>query len=286
MLLPPVLRRILAALLLASTLSLTGCSNEVEKKLADAEQQMTQLKQQVAQLQQENQRLQTENAQLKTAAASPPASALASAGSGSGFTDIAGNFAETQILQLAQLGVFDANEGVFDPNDTITRAEFYRWLVRYQIKTSRTPLRLEEGGKATFLDLPPDHPSFKYVQALVNGGYIAGFDATHFQPDTLVTREQLIGILSGLKYVKNYNAKPEDLALLKKRGYDALGSKYEDARQVNERYAWACYVDNYNTCTGKMVEIIGPTKLLRPQTAITRAQAAIAVPLILRDAPL
>jgi outer membrane murein-binding lipoprotein Lpp len=254
--------RVALALALACTLSLTGCSNEAEQKLTEAQSQITLLQQENQKLQQEITRLKAEKEAQEAAKAQADAKARADAPAQ--FTDIAGNLAEPQIQQLAKLEVFDTMTGQFNPSGTITRAELFRWLVRKQQKTERNPLRLAEGGTATFTDVPPTHPDFKYIQGLANAGYVVGFDATTFRPDEIVTREMLLAIIPSMHETKGET-----------REYFFMGnikSKYTDYAKFSKRYLPFIYYSG-----GLSDKVFGPVKILNPQTPVTRAEAAIAV---------
>ncbi|MBI3161354.1 MAG: CSLREA domain-containing protein [Chloroflexi bacterium] len=60
----------------------------------------------------------------------------------------------------------------------------------------------ESGGAPTFVDVPFDHPLWKYIEALYQGGFTAGCTATPlaFCPDTILDRAQsAVFMLRGVK---------------------------------------------------------------------------------------
>jgi hypothetical protein len=39
--------------------------------------------------------------------------------------------------------------------------------------------------------VPADHWAYRYVEYAVGAGVVQGYDATHYRPDTIVTRDQM-----------------------------------------------------------------------------------------------
>ncbi|MHB9145052.1 MAG: S-layer homology domain-containing protein [Symbiobacteriia bacterium] len=115
------------------------------------------------------------------------------------FNDMAGHWAEGDVLKLASLGVAKGfADGGYHPGDTITRAQF-------------TNLLVIAAGLA-----PVAHPtlSFKdadqipvwsqgYVAAGVTAGLIAGYEDNTFRPNALVTRAEMAKLVAGALKLKN-----------------------------------------------------------------------------------
>ncbi len=198
--------------------------------------------------------------------------------SGPPFADITGVEGNKEITQLAQLGVLNSNGGNFMPLQSVTRAEFVRWLVlannAYNVDTPTRQIRLAEGGNATFTDVPVTHPDFKYIQGMANAGFTIGVDATTFNPDAPLTREQMIAIKVGLD----------------QGGLDVPSSDYipawTDRDQISPAFKPALEVEYARNTQIKNVErTFGAIKTFNPQSAVTRAQASVCIWLIGNSEP-
>jgi len=193
--------------------------------------------------------------------------------SGPPFTDLGEAFGSKQILELAQLGVFDRLGGTFEPIRPVTRAEFVRWLVRANnaiwAEKPERQVRLAEGGTASFTDVPPDHPDFKYVQGMMNAGFAIGYDETTFRPDEPLTREQMVAIKVGL-----------DQGGLRVPSSDYIPA-WTDRDRISDFFRPALQVEFYANDRVKNVErTFGTLKTFRPQMPVTRAEAAVCMSLI------
>ena len=134
------------------------------------------------------------------ASTADPAAILPSAGDRR-FSDVdPADLAAPPIAALAELGVFDAIAGDrFQPNRSVRRAEFARWLVLSHnslyaddpSRQIRVPIAEET---PLFLDVPEDHPDFVYIQALGNAGFIEGDAASEFKPGNLLSRADLVAL--------------------------------------------------------------------------------------------
>jgi hypothetical protein len=198
-------------------------------------------------------------------AAAPPAQPAAPAVA---FTDIAGLAAEDAITNEAALGIFDTTTGPFKPTDSITRAEFVRWLVRannaYYKDTPAQQIKPADTGAATFVDVPPAHPDFKYIQGMANAGFVIGVDKTHFAPDRAITREEMLAIK-----IARDNKGPS--------AGDPNGLGYTDKMKVNPNYAAAVGSAGSVFSTQDVARVWGSIKTLNPQKPVTRGEAAICL---------
>jgi hypothetical protein len=225
-----------------------------------------------------------------------------------GFDDIQGVFGEKEITQLAQLEVFESTSGKFNPQQTITRAEFVRLLVRANnaiwFDQSDKMIRPAEGGAATFPDVPTNHPDFRYIQGVINAGFAVGFDEKAFKPDEPLTREQMIAIKigvdkGGLEDIilkpaeKIMNTASIDEKALKSNTLSSHVPNWIDRNQISKQFIPAFNSHYY------LFSILGTTwfadardpfqnvnrafgaiKALRPKSPVTRAEAAAAVSLV------
>lgn len=104
-------------------------------------------------------------------------------GSPKSFSDIQGNAAQSAIEQLAARGIINGkSENEFDPDGTITRAEFAAIITR--------GLGLEQRSEKIFADVSENDWHFGYVAAAYSAGIINGVSAEEFNPDGLITREE------------------------------------------------------------------------------------------------
>lgn len=213
-------------------------------------------------------------AQTSRDSSTPAAIAGATASSAAlavGFTDINGYDGAQKIKDVAALGILDSTSGAFRPNDSITRAEFARWLVKAQNKIPEPgyQLRLAQSGPATFSDVPVSNPDFPYIQGLANAGYVIGVDGSHFSPARPLTREQMI-------YLK---AQVDERADIKTTGgaVTTIQETYSDFSKIGNKYIGAIYEDRSAGTTQTFNRVYQNTKTFGPQLPVTRGEAAIAV---------
>jgi outer membrane murein-binding lipoprotein Lpp len=295
--------RSLLVLILASFFLVNGCQSNQEIKQLQAEN--AKLKADIEQLkaQQQNSASQVTTSPTPVATESPTPVTTASPAQVA-FDDIKGSAAEKEIAQLAQLEVFDTTTGnKFNPSQPITRAEFVRWLVRannaiWFDQIDKT-IRLAEGGEATFADVPPTHPDFRYIQGMANAGIAVGYDEKNFKPDQPLTREQMIAIKIGLDKGGIENAildpsKAEDSTgeQISANKLAAAVPDWSDRNQISQKFI-AAFNSEYYTFWGnndqwpakedkfKNVDrAFGAIKALKPQAPVSHSEAALAISLV------
>jgi membrane-bound inhibitor of C-type lysozyme len=99
-------------------------------------------------------------------------------------------WAVTAINSLASLGVINGrSETVFDPNATVTRAEFAKMVCNAFGITTNT------NNTQTFTDVTVSDWFYQSVEAAAAAGVINGISDTEFAPNELVTREQMAAML-------------------------------------------------------------------------------------------
>jgi hypothetical protein len=194
------------------------------------------------------------------------------------FEDIKGVFGEKEITQLGQLGVFDTTTGNFNPQQPISRAEFARWLVRANnaiwFEQPDKMIREAEGGQATFADVPITHSDFRYIQGLANTGFIAGFDEKTYRPDESLTREQLIAIKVGV----DMGGIPTDLPTDLSRAPSSFPD-WTDKVQISKEFinSLMAEYESSNREIRNVERTFGALKIFKPQTPVTRAEAAVCI---------
>jgi hypothetical protein len=162
--------------------------------------------------------------------------------------DIKGHWAEKTIEELVALGsVSGYPDGTFQPNKTITRAEFATIVVK--------AFNLESKTGKIFNDTS-DHWAKEAIATAQAHGIVNGYSETVFGPNDNITREQM-----AIMIVKA--AKLSEVA---------LGKSFADSGQVS---SWA----REAVATASENEIITgyPDHTFRPQGQATRAEAATVI---------
>lgn len=261
-------------LLLTCFVVVSGCKSNNKTNEREKQLQAT-----IDQLREENANLKSEMEMLKVQLANPademspsPTPVATKSPTPVTFEDIKGGYGEKEITQLAQLGVLDSTSGKFNPQQPITRAEFVRWLVRVNNaiftgspdKTIRLPDT--DTGKATFSDVEPTHPDFRYIQGLTNAGYVIGYDAKTFKPDQILTREEMLAIKVALDHRvamdSNISRPPGD---------------WTDSNKISKKYWPALYVESVFQNNANIGRTFGTVTTLKPQAPVTRAEAAVTI---------
>jgi hypothetical protein len=173
------------------------------------------------------------------------------------FSDVSGNWAESYIEKAASLGLVEGYNGLYRPNDSMTRAE----LVTILWRASGSPAPTAD---ASFTDLTQTW----YLDAVAwaeETGVVNGVGHGWFSPDGEVTREQLVTILHRLA------GTPTGMEALLTGVYD---SQYSDSSEVSTwakaALYWSIYSEIY---CGEASTSVGQT--LAPAAAASRAQIAV-----------
>ena len=168
-----------------------------------------------------------------------------------GFPDLKGHWAAENAAKSVELGLFKGNTATeFAPDNAMTRAMLVQVLYRMQ----GSP----EAGTSKFSDVADDAWYAKAVAWASENGIVKGAGGK-FDPDGLLTREQLAAIL--WRYAK---FEERDVSV----GEDTNILSYKDAQDVSS-YAvsplqWACGEGLIKGASGKLM----------PQNTTTRAQVA------------
>ena len=108
-----------------------------------------------------------------------------------GFKDLADvEWAKEAVLYLSEKGIINGKaQGVFAPNDFITRAEFIKIFV------GAIGLEIKPGDKSSFVDVPANEWYAPYVAAAERNKLITGNEDNLFMPDRNITRQDAAVIL-------------------------------------------------------------------------------------------
>jgi S-layer homology domain len=201
------------------------------------------------------------------------------------FTDLSSTFGEKEITQLAALGVFGIRSGAFNPNGTIQRGEFAKWLVlaNNSIYAAAPAKQIHPSAAATsfYEDVSIKDPDFAYIQGLHDAGYTVGFPDKTFKPDALLTHEQMIAMKESVDrggvqsyYAANWESTLPDWK--DKTQIDKLfrGAIAEDSGLDRDAVAQWSHPD---LVIGNVARAFGAIVLFRPQDPVTRAQAALVL---------
>jgi|GEM_PF-168717 len=117
------------------------------------------------------------------------------------FRDVAGHWAEEDILKLYSLEVFDEVSNFFIPDVAMTRLDFTKAVMRasdIRVTAAALPVNNRRNGSqevSPFKDVPVDHPDYRLMKNAVDKGIIFGMTPELFMPGQFLTRAQAVTIL-------------------------------------------------------------------------------------------
>ncbi|EFM10095.1 glycoside hydrolase family 30 [Paenibacillus curdlanolyticus YK9] len=180
------------------------------------------------------------------------------------FSDIPTHWAKGSIESLAsKLIVTGATEDTFQPQRTVTRAEWVALLVR--------TLGLEQHAETTaaFSDVSADQWFAGAVGAAVNAKLVQGFEDGTFRPNASVTREQMaVSLANALAFAKHSQA----------AGNAANVAGLKDGQEVA---AWA--VPALQQLLESGIVSGTPQGYFYPKNDATRAEAAVMIDHLLQQ---
>ena len=163
-------------------------------------------------------------------------------------TDLAGHWAKDSIAKLINARVISGYpDGTFQPDKTISRAEFTVMLVK--------ALKLEPKADSDFKDTAA-HWARESIGTAAAHGLISGYDQNSFGPDDNITREQAAVIIARATQLET-----KDQTL-----------NFTDAQQIA---SWA--LSGVTAAVNKSYLSGYPDNSFRPQGNTTRAEAAIII---------
>ncbi|NEP60217.1 MAG: S-layer homology domain-containing protein [Symploca sp. SIO2G7] len=191
------------------------------------------------------------------------------------------------VEDLAALGVLtveasnsednlDTASTQFEPNKTVNRREYARWLVaannKLHANNQGKQIRLASAtAKPVFQDVPSTDPDFPSIQALAEAGLIPSplsGDATAvtFRPDAPLTRESLI----------LWKVPLDTRQVLPKTSVEAVEQTwgFQDTAKIDPKALRAVLADFQNGESANIRRLLGYTTLFQPKKAVTRAETA------------
>ena|GEM_PF-3463063 len=185
------------------------------------------------------------------------------------FSDMTSHWAKDAVNDMgARLVVSGVGNGSYEPERSITRAEFASILVRAM---GLAPGTTESG----FRDVSLGDWFNGYVDAASSYNLIAGYDASTFGPNDTITREQAMAILARAMQLAGLDAELGDSEI------SELISKYSDAAAVSD-YARA----GVAACIKAGIVSGKTATTIAPKDAVTRAEVAVLVRHLLEKAGL
>lgn len=167
------------------------------------------------------------------------------------YSDMSGHWAYPAVSYLSNTRIVSGRgDGTFDPDAPITRAEFVKMIVEaYGLYDSR--------ATADFVDVSTTDWYYGYVASMVKRGYILGNDMGQFNPNAIISRQDMAVILYRTLQGKN---------LVKV--IPTLEKLFTDFDTVSP------YAQNSVTYLSNMGLINGSDGMYRPHDSSTRAEAA------------
>ena len=139
-----------------------------------------------------------------------------------------------------------SSDGMFHPNDTVSRAEMAQMIYNISGKSGNK--------KQIYSDVKSTAWYYKSVNALSSAGIMAGYSDGTFKPMKAVTRAEFVKILSGLSDKKPAAGK----------------SSFSDVSSSHWAYSAICLAE-------QMGWVKGSNGQFRPDAAMTRAEAITAI---------
>lgn len=106
------------------------------------------------------------------------------------------SFGYKTIATVIDEGIFKGNNGYFNPNQTLTRAEMAAIIHR------SFPLK-ETGSEVTFTDISSTHWAYSDIQALAVNHITTGYEDKSFKPNKTITRAEFSVFMA--RVLKNTN---------------------------------------------------------------------------------
>ncbi len=107
------------------------------------------------------------------------------------FSDVENHWAKESILEMVAKGYVKGSNGLFRPNDKISRAEFVSLLVRVLNINN-------ENAVSSFADVKQSEWFYKDVAIAAEKGFIKGYEDGTFKPDSSITRQEIATVIGSL----------------------------------------------------------------------------------------
>lgn len=177
------------------------------------------------------------------------------------------------LKEIVSLG-FLPKVGVTDQkgfSGDLTRGQYVALLVEMNnlMHEPNNQIRLaREGSGQAFEDVPPSHPYYKYIQGMVDAGYVIGFNEKSFQPDKPLTREEMVAIAA--KRDLNFD------------GFDAAYywenyTPFTDKNDIAPKYRESVSKDFGEGARSNLKQAFGELKLFHPKKNVKLYEALLSL---------
>lgn len=178
---------------------------------------------------------------------------------GSAFADVQGHKNQQAIEALAAKQIINGMpDGTFQPNATMTRAEFATIVVKAMGLTPRET--------NTFRDVKSGAWYSGYIGAAYEGGIVNGTSANMFTPNSTITREEAATMVSRAATIMLQSSGKGQSAQTLPKGQEMLAKAADNAKVSS----WAR--DSVADCLG--LGIMEAAENIQPQKAILRCEIA------------
>lgn len=185
-----------------------------------------------------------------------------------GFTDVADSPYAAELDLMATYGLLNGvGDGTYQPDKTLTRAELCAMLCHVLNRVS--------AGSANFSDVPVDAWYAPYVAKIAEMGLVTGKGYGIFDPNGLVTQQELVTVLGRTAAFLNANCY-ELLAEEEKVNFADYGLDAYD--EWAKPYAWLLgngYPENVDN--GGYILFYDYPENIQPRANVTRAEAGAAL---------
>ncbi len=103
-----------------------------------------------------------------------------------------------EIQAACDAGIVQGYGDGYHPERTVDRASMAVYIAR-ALAGGEAGVPVDSPAVSFPDDVPADHWAYKYVEYAVAAGVVQGYDATHYRPDTIVTRDQMAVFMARAK---------------------------------------------------------------------------------------
>lgn len=185
------------------------------------------------------------------------------------FRDIENHWAKDDINDMgSRMAVEGIDKETFLPNRNITRAEFATFIVKsFGLKT--------ENKSNIFQDVSENDRYSKYINVAAEYGIVGGYSNHLFKPESYITREEAMSIITRAINFTKLN----DKVLDKDKNLKPL--KFNDSSNIS-KFA----KESVDFCINSRIVRGKTDKLIAPKDFITRAEATVIIQRILQTSNL
>ena len=184
------------------------------------------------------------------------------------------NLPSPEVLkEITSLG-FLPKAGITDQTGLegeLTRGQYVALLVEMNnlLQEPNQRIRLaREGDGQAFDDVSSSHPYYKYIQGMVDAGYVIGFNEKSFQPDKTLTREEMVAIAAKRDF---------DFNGLDSKYYWDNYAPFTDKNDIAPKYRDAVAKDYGETTNSNLRQAFGELKLFHPKKTVKVFEAILSL---------